>query len=75
MKFLEWLFGIRKTIRAPNKWRLVPDSRGTYTLEMYSDDLGIYLAESVRVTPEEADKQISRLEGKILYYRESEGEG
>jgi hypothetical protein len=60
--------GLKKKEKPP-KWRLVPDEDGTYTLEKWDDLVG-YLCETVRVTPEEADKQIERLEGKILYYRE-----
>lgn len=59
------------SLMKPPKWRLVPDKRGTYTLEKL-DSLNGYLCEAVRVSPEEADKIIERLDRKILYYREKD---
>ena len=63
------LLGLKKKEKPP-KWRLVPDEDGTYTLEKWHGDLIGYLCQTVRVTPEKADKQIARLESKVLYYRE-----
>jgi hypothetical protein len=59
-----------KNRSTPPKWRLVPDERGTYTLEKWHSDISMYMCETVGVTPEKADEQIANMEGKTLYYRE-----
>ena len=52
------------------KYRLVPDSRGTHTLEKWHGDVSLYLCEEVHVTKESADKFIANLERDKIYYRE-----
>ena len=54
----------------PPKYRLVPDTDGTYTLERYHEDVDMYLSVKPRVTEEQADKMIESLERGIKYYRE-----
>ena len=64
------LLGLFKKKNMP-KWRLKPDERGTYTLEKWHPDVGMYLAETVRVTREQAYEQIQLLEGEALYYKQT----
>ena len=54
----------------PPKYRLVPNSIGTYTLERWDTSLSMYLCAAVHVNKEESELVIERLEGKILYYTE-----
>lgn len=49
------------------KWRLVPNSRGTYNLEEYINDLDIYLIKEIMVTEEQAKEHIKNLERPIKY--------
>jgi len=53
------------------KYRLIPDAKGTYTLEKWYYDIKMYLAIGVRLTPEKADRVIKNLERDTIYYRES----
>ena len=64
------LFELFKKKNMP-KWRLKPDEKGTYTLEKWHPDVGMYLAETVRVTREQAYEQIQLLEGEALYYKQT----
>ena len=58
----------------PPKWRLVPDGRGTYTLEEWTGPLVRYRCREVRVTPDEAGELIKQLDRDTLYYREESHE-
>ena len=58
----------------PPKWRLVPDTDGTYDLEKWDTDCRVYLCEKVCMTKEQADETIKNLERHILYYREASDE-
>ena len=56
----------------PRKYRLVPNSQGTYTLEQLSSDTEMYWPKKVGIKPEEADAIIKNLERDTIYYREKE---
>ena len=71
MGFLSRLFGFFEGAKAP-KWRLKPDDRGTYSLQMWHPEVCMYLSEAAYVTPDEADDIIAKLESNVLYYRESD---
>lgn len=53
----------------PRKYRLVPNSKGTYTLERYDRGMEMYICERVNVTPHQADEAIAHLERGTIYYR------
>lgn len=57
----------------PDRFRLVPNTKGTYTLEQYNEYAEDYICKRVNVTPQEADESISNLERETIYYRELKG--
>jgi len=53
----------------PPKWRLVPDTRGTYMLEKWNSSVGAYLAEDAGVKDErEAARLIRNHDGRNIKY-------
>ena len=54
------------TPKPPPKWRLRPDSHGTYFLDKWNPDVSMYLCEKAGVTKESADKAIKNLERPTL---------
>ena len=54
----------------PRKYRLVPDVKGTYTLERYNEEAEDYMCEKLHIMPSDADAYIKQLERKTFYYRE-----
>lgn len=68
IRFLSF-FGLKKKEEAP-RWRLVPNARGTYSLEEWNGAIIGYICKEAGVTLEEADKKIQSLEREIVYYRE-----
>ena len=63
------MFGWFKNLfSSPPRWRLVPDQHGTYTLEKWHCDVGMYLTESVRIRDrQEADEKIANMERRLIY--------
>jgi hypothetical protein len=64
------LLGLIKPANKP-KYRLVPETSGSYTLERWSGGAdGQYLCESIMIKDkEEADIAIANLERDVIYYR------
>ena len=57
----------------PPKWRLVPDGKGTYTLEKMDLCLGVYMTKGVYVRDKDhANELIENLERRVIYLVESE---
>jgi len=56
--------------KIPPKYRLKPAGDGLYNLEMWHDSIKMYIAESVGMTKDSADKYIKNIERDVIYYRE-----
>jgi len=72
---INWLTNLFKSSKTKKpKWRLTPNKHGSYNLEKWDSVLCLYLVEVVRITPDQADMYIERLERDKIYYRTGEND-
>ena len=69
-KLIKLLTPKPKPIKVIPPYILVPDEFGTYTLEYWEPNVGVYLCKAVWLQQDEAEAMLKNLSRKTLYWKE-----